>query len=70
MGQIISQRKPESTVHLLKALPLLHFMRGDCTANEQRVVQSSKIEWLDRDIHMGTVRTTMSDVKRSVELKW
>ena len=70
MDKVISQHKPESTVHLLKALPLLHFIRGDCIPNEQRVVQSPKIVWLDHDIQLGTVRSTMLFVKRYVELKW
>ena len=69
MDQIISGCKPEFTVHLLKALPLLHFIRGDCTPNEQLVVQPSKIEWLDRGIQLGTVRSTMLYGKRSEEYR-
>ena len=70
MDQIILQSKPEWTIDLLKALPLLHFVRGDCIPNEQLVVQPSKIEWLDRNIKLGTVRSTMLYKKRSVKMKW
>ena len=66
MGQIILRGKPEHTIDLLKALPLLHFIRGDCIPNEQRVIPPSSIMWFDRDIHMGTVRGTMSREKKSV----
>ena len=70
MDQIILflWRKPEVTIHLLKALPLLHFVRGDCTPNEQRVIQPYKIEWLDPKIKLGTVRSTMLYKQRSVEI--
>ena len=67
MDQIISRSKP---IDLLKALPLLHFIRGDCIPNEQLVVQPSKIEWLDDDIQLGSVRSTMLYVKRLVEIDW
>ena len=69
MDQIISRRKSEYTIDLLKALPLLHFIRGDCFPNEQLVVQPSKIEWLDGDIQLGTVRSIMLFVRGSVEIK-
>lgn len=59
INQIVSQRKSEFTILLLKALPFLHFMRGDCTPNEQRVVKPSKVEWLDRHIQLQTVHFTM-----------
>ena len=59
MNVIILQRKPEFTILLLKALPLLHILRGDCSPNEQRVVQPSNIVWFDRDIRLGIVRQTM-----------
>ena len=66
MNQIISQRNREFTIHLLKAIPLLHFLRGDCTPHEQRVVQPSKIKWLDPDIHLGTVHSETFYEKMSV----
>ena len=69
MDQIISRRKSEYTIDLLKTFPLLHFIRGDCIPNEQLVVQPSKIEWLDGDIQLGTVRSTMLFVRGSVEIK-
>ena len=62
MNQIIRQRKREFTVHLLKALPLLHFLRGDCSPRGQCVVQPV---WLDPDIHLGTVRYEMLYEKES-----
>ena len=68
MNKIISMLpdKQEFTIHLLNALPLLHFLRGNCSPHEQRVVQPSEIGWFDHDINLGTVRSSVMLGKGSV----
>ena len=47
------------TFHLLKALPLLHFLRNDCVPFEPLVVQPTLIGWTDATLNLDTIRYAM-----------
>lgn len=53
MNCIIRQREVH-IINLLKALPLLHLLRGDCTPHEHRVVHPAAIVWTDSDVDLKT----------------
>ena len=59
MKRAIQRYKEELTIHLLKALPLLHFLRGDCVPYQQLVVQPTKIKWGDPELQLATVQHLM-----------
>ena len=40
-------KEEEDVIHLLKAYPLLHLLRGDCAPGEQTIVRPSAIKWGD-----------------------
>ena len=58
--------KTDCTVHLLKALPLVHLLRGDCGPCEQIVVRPSAIEWTTPGVKLGTIRNKMDFKKGCV----
>ena len=65
---VISQKQKSHTIHLLKALPLLHLLRGDCTPFQQCVVQMSATRWNDpSSIDFTTTQQVMSSEKGSAE---
>ena len=60
------QLNESHTVHLLKALPLLHLLRGDCVPHEQYVVRPSVIDWEDPVIDLKSTQQMMTYKKGSV----
>lgn len=61
---VINLKEESHTLHLLKALPLLHLLRGDCTPFQQRVVRPSAIRWDDPCIDLTTTQQVMSSCKK------
>ena len=61
-----SQKQESHTIHLLRALPLLHLLRGDCTPFQQCVVRPSDISWNDHSIDFITTQQVMSSNTSSV----
>ena len=47
LNQTILNIKEEYVIHLLKAYPLLHLLRGDCVPNEQTIFRPSAIKWTE-----------------------
>ena len=60
------QLNESHTVHLLKALPLLHLLRGDCAPHEQCVIRPSVIDWKDPAIDLRATQRIMTYKKGSV----
>lgn len=59
MNQVIRRRQAQHTINILKALPLLHLLRGDCIAHKQCVVHPSAIVWTDRWVDLQTINHLM-----------
>ena len=60
MNRIIDRQNDVHTPHLLKALPLLHFVREDCGRNEQLVLLPADIiKWKDPTIKLATMKYTI-----------
>ena len=59
MNRITDRHNNVHTLHLLKVLPLLHFLRGDCGHYEQLVLPPADIEWTDPEVKLGTIKSTM-----------
>ena len=66
INRIMVQQNESHTVHLLKALPLLHLLRGDCAPHEHYVVQPSAIKWKDPAIDLRATQQMMTYKKGSV----
>ena len=64
VNRIIGLRNAVHTLHLLKVLPLLHFLRGDCDRYEQLVIPPADIKWTDPTIKLGTMKHTMHSEKK------
>ena len=62
----IAQHRGSHHIHLLKALPLLHLLRGDCAAHEQSVIHPSDIVWTDPCVNLNTANQLMYHKKGSV----
>ena len=60
------QLNESHTVHLLKALPLLHLLHGDCAPHEQCVVRHAAIDWKDPAIDLRETQQIMTHKKGSV----
>lgn len=63
---VIDQKVESYTIDLLKAFPLLHLLRGDCTPFQQCVVRPYAINWGDPYIDLTTTQQKMSSSKGSV----
>ena len=63
---VIDLKEESHTIHLLKALPLLHLLRGDCTPFQEYVVHPSVIMWNDTYIDFTTTQQVVSSKKGSV----
>lgn len=63
---VIDLKEESYTNHLLKALPLLHLLRGNCTPFQECVVRPSVIKWNDRYIDFTTTQQVISSKKGSV----
>ena len=61
MNQIIYLRDVVHTLDLLKALPLLHFLRGDCDRYEQLVLPPADvIKWMeDPTLKLAIMKSTI-----------
>ena len=60
MNRIIHRHNVVHTLHLLKALPLLHFLRGDCGHFEKLVLSPADVsKWTDPAIKLGTIKNTI-----------
>ena len=59
MNRIICLRNGVDTLHLLKAFPLLHFLRGNCDRYEKLVLPPADIKWTDPAVKLGTMKHTM-----------
>ena len=59
MNHVIRRRQASHTIHVLKALPLLHLLRGDCTVHKQCAVHPSAIVWTDPDVDLQTTNHLM-----------
>ena len=66
INRIMARQDESHTVHLLKALPLLHLLRGDCSPNEQSVMRPSAIKWKDPIIDLRATQQMMTYKKGSV----
>ena len=60
------QLNESHTVHLLRGLPLLHLLRGDCAPHEQCVVCHFAIDWKDPAIDLRETQQIMTHKKGSV----
>ena len=47
LDRSIPMIKEDHVIHLLKAFPLLHFLRGDCVPKERTTLRPSAIKWTD-----------------------
>lgn len=63
---VIGLKQESHTIHLLRALPLFHLLRGDCTPFEPRVVRPSAIIWNDSYVDLTTTQQVMTSKKGSV----
>ena len=63
---VIALKNESHTIHLLRALPLLHLLRGDCTPFQHCVVRPSAIIWNDPSIDFTTTQQVISSNKGSV----
>ena len=53
------KKKKEYTIHIIKSLPLIHFLRGTCSPFENIPFNPAKIIWEDSALHLEYVRLTM-----------
>ena len=58
-NSIASKSKDHHTVHLLRALPLIHFLRKDSVPNEPRALTLKWTAWEDPHLHFENVYRTM-----------
>ena len=65
MVQFISKCSKDFIIHLLKALPLLHFLRGDCTVYQQLVCLPTEIKWKVDGLNLDIIRSNMEHKKGS-----
>ena len=56
LKSIITERKANSVMDILRALPLYHFLKGDSTPNEPVFTPSNKIIWGDHILSMVSLR--------------
>ena len=63
---VIGQKQESHTIHLLRALPLFHLLRGDCIPFQHYVVRPSDIIWNDPYIDFTATQQVMSSKKSSV----
>lgn len=68
VNRVIGIDQEEHAIHLLKALPLLHLLRGDCKPRQQIVIRPSTIEWTDTDIKLGSIKRRIEWMKIGYEL--
>ena len=60
---VIRQKQKSHTIHLLRALPLLHLLRDN---HQKDVVRPSAIKWTDPSIDFTATQQLMSSEKGSV----
>ena len=65
MVQFINKCSEDFTIHLLKALPLLHFLRGDCTPYEELVCWPTDMKWREYRLDFAKIRSTIEHKKGS-----
>ena len=58
-SSIASKGKGHHTIHLLRALPLIHFLRRDSVPNELVLLSSKWTVWEDPHLNFGEVHDTM-----------
>ena len=56
---VIEMRKPEITILILRALPLLHFLQGDSKPYGILDVSTRHIKWGEPSLGITTLRNTM-----------
>ena len=52
----IAERKANSVMEILRALPLYHFLKGDSIPSEPVFTPSNKIVWGDHVLSMTSLR--------------
>ena len=57
------KRKKEYTIHIIKSLPLIHFLRGTCSPRGNVAFNPATIAWEDTALHLGCVRLTMKNIQ-------
>ena len=68
INRIMVRQDESQTVHLLKALALLHLLRGDSGPHEKYVVRPSAIKWKDLVIDLRATQQMMTYKKGSVHV--
>lgn len=56
---VVKRRKHNYTIHLLQALPLIHFLRTDSVPNETAVLNLKGAMWNDRLLNFEAVHSMM-----------
>ena len=52
-------KKHENTIHIIRALPLLHFLQGDSKPHGILDISTRHIKWGEPSLYMTTLRKTM-----------
>ena len=58
-NSVANKGKDHHTIHLLNALPLIHFLRKDLVPNESRVLSLKWTAWEDPYLNFEIVHKTM-----------
>ena len=60
---LANRKLPRHTIHLLKALPLIHFIREDSIPNDAGLLKLHKVVFDDPYLPFGTIHNTMDHSK-------
>ena len=60
---IANKKLPGHTIHLLRTLPLIHFIREDSIPNDSRLLQLKKVVFDDPYLPLRIIHNTMDHSK-------
>lgn len=66
-ASIADRKKTSHTIHLLQALPLIHFLRKDSSPNETRLLAVKEAVYNDPFLHFTVIHQTMDHSKSGYE---
>ena len=59
INYLSKKKNREYAIHIIKSLPLVHFLRGTCSPFENIAHNPANIVWEDRALNLECVRLTM-----------
>ena len=68
MQTMSNKKSPENILHLLKALPLVHFLRKDCTPHQKLLIQPKDINWIDQILNTEMMKITAESAEKTCKL--